>query len=55
MEFREGILLGEPSMGVPTRYLVSSLLIIGIYGLYRQLLPKPLPGIPYNALSASSL
>lgn len=36
-------------------YLVSSLLIIGLYGLYRQLLSKPLPGIPYNTLSASSL
>ncbi|KAI1662760.1 cytochrome P450 [Daldinia decipiens] len=55
MDFEEAIQLGRPSVGVPTMYLVSSLLIIGLYGLYRQLLPKPLPGIPYNPLSASSL
>ncbi|KAI1366774.1 cytochrome P450 [Xylaria arbuscula] len=36
-------------------YVVPALLVIGLFALYRQLLPKPLPGIAYSASSASSL
>lgn len=36
-------------------YVAPALLVIGLYALYRQLLPKPLPGITYNAASASTL
>ncbi|KAI0406834.1 cytochrome P450 [Xylaria palmicola] len=36
-------------------YIVLALFIAGLYVLYRQLLPKPLPGIPFSTSAASSL
>lgn len=52
MNFGEGIL---PIGSLPTLYLILALLMVSLYALYRQLLPKPIPGIYYNASSASSL
>lgn len=34
---------------------VSSVLIVVLYVAYRAVLPKPLPGIPYNREAANSL
>ncbi|KAI1211537.1 cytochrome P450 [Annulohypoxylon truncatum] len=52
MNFGEAIpLIGS----LPPAYLIPALLVISLYVLYRQLLPKPIPGIYYNASSASSL
>ncbi|KAI0015366.1 cytochrome P450 [Xylariomycetidae sp. FL0641] len=44
-----------PAAATPATYLVITFLAIGLYALYRQLLPRPLPGIPYNAAAASSV
>ncbi|KAI0887770.1 cytochrome P450 [Annulohypoxylon maeteangense] len=44
-----------PTMAAPSGYLIPILLSIGLYALYRRLLPKPLAGIPYNPSSAASL
>lgn len=35
--------------------IVLSVVLLGLYGLYRWLLPKPLPGIPYNPEATQSL
>lgn len=36
-------------------YVATVGILVGLYGLYRWLLPKPLPGIPYNASAVTSL
>lgn len=35
--------------------IVFSVVLLGLYGLYRWLLPKPLPGIPYNPEAIKSV
>lgn len=40
---------------VNPRVVVSTVTLFGLYLLYRWLLPKPLPGIPYNEAATKSL
>lgn len=35
--------------------LLSGVVLLGLYALYRVVLPKPLPGIPYNRDAADKL
>ena len=39
----------------PSLALTSSVLFLGAFLLYRWLLPKPIPGIPYNAKATKSI
>ena len=36
-------------------YIAIIVFFVGVYGLYQWLLPKPLPGIPYNSSAVNSL
>ncbi|RYP09689.1 hypothetical protein DL764_001115 [Monosporascus ibericus] len=38
-----------------TLFLSATIIFVGLYALYRWLLPKPLPGIPFDPESAKSL
>jgi hypothetical protein len=46
-------------LDIPDPYSIASLLVaalaVGFYVLYKALLPKPLPGIPYNRDAAHKL
>ena len=39
----------------PASWLLLSCVAVGLYALYQRLLPKPIPGIPYNHEAARSL
>lgn len=44
-----------PSALPPLFLIIAAIFSIALYLLYRSLLPKPLPGIPYKALSAKRI
>ncbi|KAI1875956.1 uncharacterized protein JN550_001452 [Neoarthrinium moseri] len=37
------------------KFYVTAALVVLVYGIYRRLFPKPIPGIPYNAASAQRI
>jgi len=41
--------------GLNTIGACAAVALLGLYALYRRRLPKPIPGIPYNAAATSSL
>lgn len=48
-------LLNDRACVAPLRWLVYALVVAGLYILYRQLLPQPIPRIAYNKSAAASL
>jgi hypothetical protein len=42
-------------LDIPDPYSIALLLVAALYVLYKALLPKPLPGIPYNRDAAHKL
>lgn len=42
-------------LGTPTSIAVSGTLFVAAFLLYRWLLPKPIPGIPYNPEATKSI
>ncbi|KAI1126735.1 cytochrome P450 [Nemania abortiva] len=55
MGFKEAILVSGHPWTASLVYFIPALVVLGLYLLYRQLLPKPIPGIAYNAASAASI
>ncbi|KAF4633198.1 hypothetical protein G7Y89_g4928 [Cudoniella acicularis] len=51
----ETIKLAGVNLTSSTVYLPTTLLLVSLYALYQWLLPKPLPGIPFDPQAAKSL
>ncbi|KAK4235421.1 cytochrome P450 [Achaetomium macrosporum] len=50
-----GSLRGTGVEAYPAAFYGAAVLVVVLYGLYRWLLPKPIPGIPYNKDAAKSI